>query len=73
LAYRRDKLGVVAGDLEPTGGFFVTVVLLLGVALLAGIVVMGARRRSEVLAWERELDAAFGAGDRTEISRRRVL
>lgn len=49
-----------------------TVVLLLCVLMS---IVMGAwvtRRRSEVLAWNRELDAAFASGDR-EIPRHRGM
>lgn len=50
-----------------------TVVLLVGIVLLAVMGALGVRRRSAVLAWERELDAAFEPGDRREISRHRVL
>jgi hypothetical protein len=50
-----------------------TVVLLLCVL---GFVLVGAwmgHRHSEVLAWDRELDAAFDSGARKEMPRHRVL
>ena len=48
------------------------VVLLLCAALVAAVAVWGAHRRTEITAWNRELEAAFHPAPR-EMSRRRVL
>jgi hypothetical protein len=51
---------------------FVVVLLLVCVAGLAVLGVWTTRRRSQVLNWNRELDAAFD-GERRELPRGRIL
>ena len=46
------------------------VVLPLGVLILTVVAGWMAHRRHEASAWDRELEVAFGAGDRIEISHR---
>jgi hypothetical protein len=48
-------------------------VALLACALVAALVGAIARRHHKVVAWDRELTAAFGTGTRPEISGRRSL
>ncbi len=50
-----------------------TVVLVLCGTLLAAAGGWGAHRRSESLAWNRELDLAFDRGEPREVPRHRML
>lgn len=50
-----------------------TVVLLLCAALLLGVTARGWRRHVEAVAWDRELELAFGSYERRELPRHRTL
>lgn len=47
--------------------------LLIGVAALVALTALLVHRRIQVVAWDRELRSAFGAGESREISRHRTL
>jgi hypothetical protein len=65
----KDRRGEVRTGL---GVRTLVVVLLLCAAVVAAVAVWGAHRRTELTAWNRELEAAFQPVPR-ELSRRRVL
>lgn len=54
-------------------GELMELVALLACALVAVLVVAIARRHHRIVAWDRELTAAFGTGTRPELSSRRSL
>jgi hypothetical protein len=49
------------------------VVLLMLSALLAAIAVWAVHRHAATVAWDRELETAFGIADRKDMPRHRVL
>ena len=64
-----------AGGTSRLRGSVVTFVVVLLLVCVAGLTVLGVwttRRRSQVLNWNRELDAAFD-GERRELPRGRIL
>jgi hypothetical protein len=50
-----------------------TVLLVLCALMVALAIAWGLRRRSETLAWNRELDLAFGVSARRELPAHRAL